>query len=301
MEERVVVNEVGLRDGLQNQAKIVETSGKLLLLDALLAAGLRHVEAASFVHPKIVPQMADGDQVCAVLPRKYEIDYSVLVPNRKGYERAVAAGMRSIAVVPACSEGMNRSNLNQTRDEAVTEAMQLVRLGRDQGLTTRVYLAVAFACPFDGPTDPAIVEDLTAKMFDAGANEVALADTIGAANPASVARLFEKLSKRHGAGNLSAHFHDTQGLALANAFAALECGVRKFDASVGGLGGCPFAPGATGNVATEDLVNMLEACGYTTGVDLKKLTAAVELAESLVHQPLGGRWVDWQRHKAKAA
>ena len=295
MAESVVINEVGLRDGLQNQPRHVPTAEKLHLLDALLAAGVTHAEVGSFVSPKAVPQMADSGEVYAALPHRDRIDYSVLVPNVKGYERAVAAGAKVIAVTPACTEGMNRANLNMGLEQAVQVAEDVMRRVRADGLTGRAYLATAFVCPFDGPTDPDVVVTLAQRMFTAGAHEVAIADTIGAADPIHVARLFDRLAKVHDMAAYAGHFHDTKGMALANAFAAYERGVRRFDASIGGLGGCPFAPGAAGNAATEDLVNMFEAAGIATGIDLMKLADAVAVAESCTQRTLGGRWMNWKR------
>jgi hydroxymethylglutaryl-CoA lyase len=298
MAELVTVNEVGLRDGLQNQPRPVATEGKLALLAALLAAGVRHVEATSFVSPKLVPQMADAAELYGQLPRRDSIDYSVLVPNLRGYERARAAGATSVALVLGCTETMNQRNINMSLVQARATSVEVVRRARADGVTARVYLSVAFICPFEGKVDEAVVRELAAEMLAAGAAEVIVADTIGAADPVHVARLFEALVAEHGADRLSGHFHDTQGLALANCFAALERGVRRFDASIGGLGGCPFAPGAAGNVATEDLVNMLQAAGYDTGIALDKLAAAVAVAEDCVGQKLGGRWMSWQRSQA---
>ena len=295
MAERIIVNEVGLRDGLQNQPRLVSTEQKLAMLEGLLAAGITHVEATSFVSPKAVPQMADAADLFARLPHKDRTDYSVLVPNLKGYERAVAAGARSIAITPACSEGMNRANINMSLEQAVQVAEQVMRKARIDGINGRCYLATAFVCPFDGATDPGVVRALAARVFEAGAVEVAIADTIGAANPKEVGDLFAALVATHGASRLSAHFHDTRGLAIANCWAAAERGIRKFDSSIGGLGGCPFAPGAAGNAATEDVVHLFEGAGFDTGIDLDRLAAAVGGAEVAVGAGLGGRYLSWRR------
>jgi len=294
----IIINEVGLRDGLQNQPRLVPTAEKLALLDALRAAGLRHFEATSFVSPKAVPQMADAAALYAALPQDETTEYAALVPNRQGYERARAAGARSVAVVLSCTETMNQRNINMTLAYARRVSAEVMQQARADGLVGRAYLAVAFHCPFEGPVDPAVVRELAAEMIGAGAREIIIADTIGAADPLHVARLFDLLIGEHGAAALSGHFHDTKGLALANCFAALERGVSKFDASIGGLGGCPFAPGAAGNLATEDLVNMLETAGYETGVDLDGLAAAVAVAERCVGRELGGRWIAWRRSQA---
>jgi len=295
MAERIIVNEVGLRDGLQNQPRLVSTEQKLAILEGLLAAGITHVEATSFVSPKAVPQMADAAELFARLPRKDSIDYSVLVPNLKGYERAVAAGATSIAITPACSEGMNRANINMSLEQAIQVAEEVMRKAKADGVNGRCYLATAFVCPFDGPTDPGVVRALAARMLEAGAIEIAIADTIGAANPREVGDLFASLAAAHGAATFSGHFHDTRGLAIANCWAAAERGIRKFDSSIGGLGGCPFAPGAAGNAATEDVVHLFEGAGFDTGIDLDKLASAVGGAEIAVGSGLGGRYLSWRR------
>ena len=295
MGDHVTINEVGLRDGLQNQPRPVDTAHKLALLDALLAAGIRHVEATSFVSPKAVPQMADAAEIMARLPDRDRIDYSVLVPNVKGYERARAADARSVAVTLSCTETMNQRNINMSLAQAEAVCAEVMRRAAADGVIGRAYLSVAFICPFEGVVDREIVIRLAAAMVDAGAREVIVADTIGAADPIHVGEVFAILARRHGPELLSGHFHDTKGLALANCHAAFSHGVRKFDASVGGLGGCPFAPGAAGNVATEDLVNMFESAGCATGIDLDKLSAAVVVAEQCVGQTLGGRWLTWRR------
>ena len=295
MTERIIINEVGLRDGLQNQPRHVDTAHKLALLTALLEAGIRHVEATSFVSPKAVPQMADAAEIMAQLPDRARIDYSVLVPNVRGYERARAADARSLAVTLSCTETMNRRNINMSLAQAEAACAEVMRRTAAEGVIGRTYLSVAFVCPYEGAVDREVVIRLAAAMFASGAREVIVADTIGAAHPMQVADLVGVLARRHGPEALCGHFHDTKGLALANCYAAYEQGVRKFDASVGGLGGCPFAPGAAGNVATEDLVNMFESAGCPTGIDLEKLPAAVAVAEHCVGRELGGRWLAWRR------
>jgi hydroxymethylglutaryl-CoA lyase len=300
MAERIIINEVGLRDGLQNQPRPVDTAHKLALLDALLAAGIEHLEATSFVSAKAVPQMADAADLMARLPARERIDYSVLVPNVRGYDRASAAGARSVAVTLSCTETMNRRNINMSLAQAEAVCAEVMRRAAADGVTGRAYLSVAFVCPFEGAVAPATVARLAASMIAAGAREIIVADTIGGADPMHVAALVETLARQHGAERLSGHFHDTKGLALANCYAAFNQGIRKFDASVGGLGGCPFAPGAAGNVATEDLVNMFETAGHATGIELEKLAAAVAVAEECVGQPLGGRWLNWRRTRGKS-
>lgn len=301
MGDAVIVNEVGLRDGLQSHPHFIATDDKLALLDALLAAGIRHVEATSFVSPKAVPQMADAAELHARLPAKERVDYAVLVPNFHGYERARAAGAKAVAVVLACTTTMNQRNINMTLDAATTVATEVMGRARADGVTARAYLATAFVCPFEGAVPPPVVHDLAGRLFASGADELIVADTIGGADPVRVGRMFEHLAARFGRRTLSGHFHDTKGMALANCVAALDRGIRKFDAAIGGLGGCPFAPGASGNVATEDLVNMLESAGYDTGIDLERLAVAVEAAEACTGKALGGKWMSWYRSQRTRA
>lgn len=303
--EFVTVNEVGPRDGLQNQPRPIDAAGKLRLIQALVQAGVRHIEATSFVSPKAVPQMADAAELCAALPARSEVNYSVLVPNLKGYERARAAGTMTVAVVLSATETMNLRNINMTLAQARQVCRDVLVRACADGVAARAYIAVAFSCPYEGLTPAERVIELVEEMFAAGAAEVIIADTIGAASPTQVSDLFMTLVSRFGAQRLSGHFHDTRALALANVWAALQTGIRKFDSSVGGLGGCPFAPGASGNLATEDLVLMLTQCGYETGIDVARLRMAIKVAEDLVGRPLGGRMLPWlesqERRKRKDA
>jgi hydroxymethylglutaryl-CoA lyase len=306
MSDRVIVNEVGLRDGLQNQPRLVPVEGKLELLDALIAAGVRSVEATSFVSPKAVPQMADAAELYGRLPLDKGVTYEALVPNEKGYERAVAAGAKTVALVLASTEMMNVKNIGMSLERAIEVNIAVIKRAAAEGIKPRSYISTAVGCPYEGDVAPEVVFDLAARMFEAGAAEVAVADTIGSGDPAQVSFIFETLANRYGADRLAAHFHDTRGLALANTWAALERGIRKFDTSIGGLGGCPFAPGATGNVATEDVVHMVERCGFETGIDLKGLRKAVAVAEKHTAQKLGGRILSWiesqeRRKQAKAS
>jgi len=227
------------------------------------------------------------------LPQAGHIAYSALVPNLRGLERARVAGVKEIAVVLSATDTMNRRNINMSLGEALSASSETIAGALGLGMRAKAYIAVAFECPFEGPVMPASVLGLAEAMFKLGAAEVVIADTIGAAAPRAVSGLFKACVASFGAERLSAHFHDTRGFALANAWEALEQGIRKFDASLGGLGGCPFAPGASGNAATEDLVLMFEQCGLATGVDLQKLRQAVVLAGELVQRPIGGRTAAW--------
>lgn len=293
--EFVTVNDVGPRDGLQNQDKILNPQQRLELINALVHAGVRSIEAVSFVHPKAVPAMAGAAEVVDGLPDVAGAEFSALVPNMKGYELATAAGARSVALVLSATDTMNQKNIKMSLERAVAVCEEVLAKASEDGTQARAYVAVAWHCPFEGPTDADVVDGLTQRMFDAGAQEVIIADTIGAANPKEVSSLLHRLAGRYGADRLSAHFHDTRAMALANVWAALEVGLRKFDSSIAGLGGCPFAPGAAGNLATEDLVNMLHQMGYATGIDAVKLMDAVDLASRLMERDLGGRMTPWLR------
>jgi len=295
MTESIIINEVGLRDGLQNQPRFVATVDKLRLAEALISAGVRYLEAASFVHPKAVPQMADGAELSAALPQRAGLHYMALVPNLKGYERARAAGYRKVAVVVASTDTFNLRNIKMTRDAAEQACREVISAAGHDQVEVRAYISGACACPYDGPTPVGVVQALAERMLEAGAVEVSIADTIGAGNPRQIKNILEPLVRAHGARHYNLHLHDTRGMALAMAWAGVECGVRNFDASIGGLGGCPFAPGASGNVATEDLVYLLSEAGFDTGIDWRALRPAVTLAEALTGQTLGGRILQWQR------
>lgn len=292
------ITDVAPRDGLQNQAVHVDTDGKLGLIERLVAAGVRSVEATSFVSPKAVPQMADaGELVPRVQARFPGLRTSVLVPNLKGLERAHAAGAREIAVVLSATETMNRRNINMGLEQATEVCEQTLAAARALGLRTRAYVAVAFDCPFEGQTPLDAVLRLAARMHAAAADEIVVADTIGSAAPGQVKERFAALREVVPLDRLAVHLHDTRGMAVANAWAAIEAGVRRFDASVGGIGGCPFAPGAAGNVATEDLVLMAERSGLSTGISLAGLLDAVDFAQERLQRPLGGRAITWLRRE----
>lgn len=304
MTERIHITDVAPRDGLQNQQVAVSTASKLALIERLAAAGVASVEATSFVSPKAVPQMADaGDLLPQVQAKLPALRTSVLVPNLKGLERAHAAGAREIAVVLSATETMNRKNINMGLAEAADVSEQTLRQAQALGLRTRAYVAVAFDCPFEGETPLDTVVALSRRMAQAGAGEVVIADTIGAASPGMVKERMAAVAQVVEAERLAIHLHDTRGMGAANAWAALEAGVRRFDASVGGIGGCPFAPGAAGNLATEDLVLLAERSGFSTGISLDGLLDAIDLAEELLQRSLGGRSIAWlrrQRDKRKA-
>ena len=298
--EQVIVNDVAPRDGLQNHPTAVSPADRASLVNGLVDAGVPAVEVASFVSPRAVPRMAGAAELVARLDLD-RADFSALVPNRKGYELACDAGIRSIAPVLSATETMNRENINMGLDEATGVCRDVLQQASSDGLEARCYLSVAFECPFEGTVPDAEIERLATAMFEAGATEIIVADTIGAGNPARAKALFGRMVAAFGAGRLAAHLHDTRALALANVWQALECGIRKFDASLGGLGGCPFAPGAAGNLATEDLVSMLHQAGFRTGIDLQALLGVLDQLESLVGTHVGGRALPWLKRQVAAA
>lgn len=296
--EHLYITDVAPRDGLQNQPVHLDASTKLQLAQLLAKAGVRSIEATSFVSPKAVPQMADAAELLplirAALP---DLRTSVLVPNLKGLERAHAAGATEVAVVLSATETMNRKNINMGLDQATEVSEQTLAEAHRLGLRTRAYVAVAFDCPFEGETPLDEVLRLAHRMQRAGAGEIVIADTIGSASPGMVKQRMGALAEAIALDQLAIHLHDTRGMAVANAWAALEVGVRRFDASVGGIGGCPFAPGAAGNVATEDLVLMAERSGFATGISLDGLLDTVDFAQVQLQRPLGGRAITWLRRQ----
>ncbi len=291
--EHIIINEVGPRDGLQSQAKHLSVEQRLQLINALITSGIRHMEVGSFVSPRAVPQMAGTDELLARLQPPQDMCLSVLVPNQKGYELARAAGAKKVAVVVSATETMNQKNINMSLDQVMAVAKEIIQQGAAEGISVQAYLSVAFECPFEGPVAPSIVMGLAHEIIGAGAQEIVVADTIGAANPAAVRVLLDPLTAEHGGETFACHFHDTRAMALANIFAAIESGVRKFDSSIGGLGGCPFAPGAAGNAATEDVVMMCDDMGYDTGINMPELLQAVSLAAELTGTCSGGRAHYW--------
>jgi len=293
MDKRVVITDVGPRDGLQNQPKILSVDERLRLIAAIAGAGVGSIEVGSFVSPKAVPAMAATDAVVAGLPLSDKRHYTALIPNMKGYELARAAGARSVTMVLYASDGMAQKNVNMSMAEAERVTADILAVARADGIEVIATVAVAFACPFDGPTDPGVVRAVVDRFLALGADRAVIADTIGAANPQQVRSLTADLVGSHAADRLGCHFHDTRAMGLANVFAAVESGIRRFDASIAGLGGCPFAPGASGNVATEDVAMMLEQMGLDTGIDLDALLRASDLAEELTGTAPGGRAKPW--------
>ncbi len=272
--KHVKLVEVGPRDGLQNEAEVVPTAAKVALIDALSETGLRVVEAGAFVSPKWVPQMAGTDQVMAGITRKPGVGYPVLVPNMKGLEAALAAGAEEIAVFGAASETFSRKNINCSIAESLDRFAPVAEKARAQGLRVRGYVSCVLGCPYEGAIAPQAVAQVAARLLDLGCAEISLGDTIGVGTPGAARALVETVAERVPIGQLALHFHDTYGQALANILACLELGVATVDSAVAGLGGCPYAEGAAGNVASEDVLYMLNGLGIETGVDLDGLLAA---------------------------
>jgi isopropylmalate/homocitrate/citramalate synthase len=288
---RVTVVEVGPRDGLQNEAANVSVDDRVAFCDALLAAGLPVVEIGAFVSPKWVPQMAGSDEVARRVRRPAGARTPVLVPNRKGFEAARAAGVGEIAVFTAASEAFNLKNIDAGIDESFRRFDEFVPEARAEGMWVRGYVSTCFGCPYEGAVDPAKVVDVARRLIDGGVHEVSIGDTIGVGVPTQVHDVMGRLKEAVPVAALAVHFHDTRGTALANVLAALEEGMAIVDSSAGGLGGCPYAPGASGNLATEDLLYMLHGMGIETGVDLAKVVAASRALAPKLGRPLPSRYV----------
>ena len=292
MAEKVIIKEVAARDGLQAQPKHLTVEQRIALLGALAETGVPELEIGSFVSPKAVPQMAGTDEIAANLPPA-QLSYSALVPNMKGYELAVMAGIRSHAIALAATEEMNQSNIRKSLEDTFVMGEEILDRAAAEGVDIHAYLAVAFECPYEGAVEESLVLEQVDRLMQHQPARLMIADTIGAANPAAVHSMMHKLVDRYGPERLGCHFHDTRAMGLANVYAALQAGVRQFDASAGGLGGCPFAPGAKGNVATEDVVMLCESIGYDTGLDMPKLLEAVALLSEMIGAPQGGRAHTW--------
>ena len=286
---RITVVEVGPRDGLQNERAAVSTADKIEFVNRLSSARLPVIEVSAFVSPKWVPQMADAAEVFAGITRRPGTRYTALVPNLTGFERALQAGVTEIAVFAASTETFSRKNINQSIDESFATYRQVCDAASAAGLRVRGYLSTAFGCPYEGAVSPAVVATLAARLIDLGVFEVAVSDTIGIAHPGQVPGVLEAVLARVPVDRIALHFHDTRGTALANVMASLAFGVATFDSSTGGLGGCPYAPGAAGNLATDDLIYMLDGLGAETGVLLPAVTEASAFIESRLDHRLSSR------------
>jgi isopropylmalate/homocitrate/citramalate synthase len=287
---RVRIVEVGPRDGLQNEHAPIDTATKVAFVDALSAAGLPVIEVGAFVSPRWVPQMADTADVFRTIRHTRGVQYTALVPNTTGLHRAIAAGVTEVGIFAAASETFSQRNINQTIDESLAMYAEVAREASDAAVRVRAYLSTAFGCPYEGAVPMAHVVDRTQQLLDLGAYEVAVSDTIGVAHPGQVWDVLAALESRVALSQVALHFHDTRGTALANVLSGLQAGVTTFDASAGGLGGCPYAPGAAGNLATEDLLYMLEGMGITTGVRLTDVVQASAVIEPYLGHPLASRY-----------
>ncbi len=294
MSDLLKIYEVGPRDGLQNEAVLIDTSQKKALVAGLVAAGLQHIELTSFVHPKAVPQMADADELMTFARQTYPKQTFIgLVFNQRGYDRALAAGCRAMAFGVSVTETFSQKNTRMSSQRAYEITRDLMAQAKRDGIWTRIYVMTAWVCPFEGLTPMHRTISMAEKLWQLEPDELAIADTIGHASPLDVGHLMETLGRRLEMPKLAVHLHDTQAMGLANATTALQAGVRIFDSSVGGLGGCPFAPGAAGNLATEDLLFLAHKMGLGTGVDFARIWDVVYQIEAFVGRPIGGRIRQW--------
>ncbi len=287
--DKVTINEVGPRDGLQNIETLLSLDERLRLIRSLEQAGIELIEIGSFVNDKAVPAMSNTDELINKLGN---IDnYSVLIPNKKGLNKAKDNGVKEICTVLCVTDSMNQKNINQTVQETLNDLQEIFKEGIRNGIRTKCYVSVAYHCPYEGKVDAAYVNDLIGQLIDYQVEELVIADTIGAANPKEVTSLLSSLKSQYKDTSFSCHFHDTRALGLANVYASLVAGINKFDSCIGGLGGCPFAPNSSGNLATEDLVSMLEMMNIKTGVNLDKLIHSRELASEYTSLSLKGRMI----------
>ena len=291
---RVQLVEVGPRDGLQNERVTVATTDKVQFIEGLVEAGATHVEVTSFVDPRWIRPLADADQVARAFARRPGVRYTGLVPNLRGYQRAREAGIESVAVFMSATETHSRKNLNKGIEDALSAAAEILSEARREGLRTRAYLSVVVGCPYEGQVEPDRVIDLTRRLLECGAEQVSLGDTTGMGNPVQVGDLTRRLLRHVSSDTLAWHCHDTRGTALANVLAGLEAGITTFDTSAGGLGGCPYAPGASGNLATEDLAACLHLMGIETGIDLERLIQVSSRMQDLLGKALPSRVLQFE-------
>lgn len=296
---RVRIVEVGPRDGLQNERVHLDVAQKLRFIEGLINAGLRDIEVGSFVSPKWIPQMAATAEVIQALPKRDDLRFWALVPNSRGLQSAVECGATHIAVFVSSSESHNRKNLNRTIQESLDELRDVTRQARDAGMTIRAYVSTVFGCPYEGEIAMERVLDITGQLLAMGAYQVSLGDTTGMGTPYQVKSRLEAALDAYGSEKLALHLHDTRGLGLANALVGLEVGMQTFDTSVGGMGGCPYAPGASGNLGTEDLVHMLHASGVETGIDLDKLLGVSRMLENEYGTTLNSRYFRYAEADAR--
>ncbi|MFC4181899.1 hydroxymethylglutaryl-CoA lyase [Saccharococcus thermophilus] len=287
----VTIKEVGPRDGLQNEKTQIATEDKIAWINKLSKTGLTYIEITSFVHPKWIPQLSDALEVATRIERVPGVTYAALVPNQKGLEKALTAQVDEVAVFMSASETHNRKNINKSIEETFPVLEEVVRAAKQEGKTVRGYVSTVFGCPYEGSVSVEQVIRVSERLFDMGIDELSLGDTIGVATPKQVQELLEIVLKRFPKEKLAMHFHDTRGTALANILISLEMGITTFDSSLGGLGGCPYAPGASGNVATDDLVYMLHGMGIATGIDVQRLMEAALFIQEKIGRPLSSRYL----------
>jgi len=283
---KVTIIEVGPRDGFQNEHIFIPTDQKIRIIDALSETGLARMEATSFVHPKAIPNLADAADVMTRIRKKEGVLYEALIPNLKGAERALQAGVKNVKLVISVSEAHNKSNVNMSVADSLNNMEEIARLAKAHGMRITGGLAMVFGCPWEGKVPVSKIEAIIARLLEVGAEDISLGDTSGMGDPAYVSETLNHFVDLIEAGKLSLHFHNTRGTGLANVLAGMEAGVTMFDASIGGLGGCPFSPGATGNIATEDLVHMLQAMGIATGIDLPRLIEVAKTVQEVIGRPL---------------
>ncbi len=297
--DRVTVVEVGPRDGLQNESEPITTDVKARFIQKLVVAGLSQIEVTSFVNPKRVPQLADASELIAKLPNAPDVTFSALVPNERGLGRAIESGIKRVAVFTAASESFTQKNIGMSIDESIAAFAPIAKRANEAGMSVRGYVSTCFVCPYEGQIEKERAREVTTRLLEIGVDEVAVSDTLGAATPIDVHKTVGFILKNVSVDKIALHFHDTYGKALANVVAGLELGITTFDSAAGGLGGCPFAPGAAGNLATEDLVHLLDQEGIQTGVDLTKVVAAASVIATALGRPLLS--AQWRRLHANSA
>lgn len=295
--KRVVLKEVGPRDGLQNEKATILTADKVALIDLLSASGLSYIEVSSFVHPKWIPQLADAAEVLATIKRQQDITYAALIPNKRGLERALTVGIDEASVFMSASESHNKNNINKSIHETYPVLREVVEEAKREGLRVRGYISTVIGCPYEGAIAPQKVREVADALFTMGVDEISLGDTIGVGVPTQVEALLAHLLPHYAADTLAMHFHDTRGTAMANVVKSMEMGITTFDSAIGGLGGCPYAKGASGNVATEDLLYLFDEMNIHTGVQMDRVLAAASFIEQKLTKPLNSKQMEIKRHQ----
>ena len=302
MSDEIRFFEVGPRDGLQNEEKILDRADRVKMIEKLVATGVRDIEIGSFVHPRWVPQMEGTEEVAENLEASEDVRFWALVPNLRGLERAMAVGVEHVAVFMSATEAHNQKNLNRSLQDSLESLQETTRRARSEGMAVRAYISTAFGCPFEGDVDFDVVVEIGEKLLQMGAGHLSLGDTIGAGDPRSIRSGCRRALDAFGPEKVALHLHDTQGLAVANALVAFEEGIRMFDGAVGGMGGCPYAPGAAGNVASEDLVNLFHQMGAKTGIDVDALCAVTKWLHEEMGFSIGGSYFAyWRAHQGREA